>query len=161
VPPLPATAANQPPRSLRDQLQMHSSDPTCAACHKLMDPLGLAFENYSPVGQYVTTFKGLPVVATGALQGAGTVDGPVTDAVDLMTKLAASPAVWQCMSKFAMDFGLARVQEPGAVACTSAAVARKFSESKGSFKELFKAIFVSDLFLDRPIAKIKVEKAKP
>jgi mono/diheme cytochrome c family protein len=38
--------------SLRVRLEKHRADPSCAACHKRMDPIGFAFENYDPIGAW-------------------------------------------------------------------------------------------------------------
>ena len=64
--PLPEPPANlnvvpPPPdgkRTMRERLAHHSADPTCAACHALMDPLGLAFEIYDGIGRYRTDGPG-------------------------------------------------------------------------------------------------------
>ena len=40
---------------MREKLAQHRTNPTCAACHQLMDPLGLALENYDPIGRWRTT----------------------------------------------------------------------------------------------------------
>jgi hypothetical protein len=52
VPSLPENRRGQPARTLRARLEEHRSKPTCFACHGVMDPLGLALENFNAVGQY-------------------------------------------------------------------------------------------------------------
>ena len=39
-------------RRLRERLEQHRANPVCASCHKLMDPIGFALENFDAVGQY-------------------------------------------------------------------------------------------------------------
>jgi len=53
-PDVPALAENDPaaPRSMREQLERHRANPGCAACHKLMDPIGFALENFDAVGAW-------------------------------------------------------------------------------------------------------------
>jgi hypothetical protein len=53
-PDVPALAENDPaaPRTMREQLERHRASPSCAACHKLMDPLGFALENFDAVGAW-------------------------------------------------------------------------------------------------------------
>ena len=41
-------------RSMRQQLEAHRKDPTCAACHRRMDPLGFGLENFDAVGAWRT-----------------------------------------------------------------------------------------------------------
>ncbi len=53
--------------TLREQLEQHRADPTCASCHNVMDPLGLGLEHYDAVGAYRTEDRGFPVDATGEL----------------------------------------------------------------------------------------------
>lgn len=54
VKPIQPTPATQPKATLRMKLQAHISDPNCAACHKKIDPLGLAFDNYDAIGRWRT-----------------------------------------------------------------------------------------------------------
>ncbi len=51
--------------TLRQRMEQHRSDPACAACHKLMDPLGLALENYDAVGRWRTKEGALDIDTTG------------------------------------------------------------------------------------------------
>ncbi len=48
------TPPNQPKTSLRAKLEAHRSDANCAACHRKIDPLGLAFDNYDAIGRWRT-----------------------------------------------------------------------------------------------------------
>src|SRR6185295_16775595 len=52
VPSLPENRRGQPARTLRARLEQHREKATCFACHGVMDPLGLALENFNAVGQY-------------------------------------------------------------------------------------------------------------
>jgi len=45
----------------RQQLELHRSDPRCAACHVKMDPLGFALENFDAIGGYRLTDAGQPI----------------------------------------------------------------------------------------------------
>ncbi len=54
VPALKSSASNQPKMSLRAKLEAHRQDPNCAACHRKIDPLGLAFDNYDAIGHWRT-----------------------------------------------------------------------------------------------------------
>ena len=53
--------------TLRQQLEQHRANPACAACHKQMDPLGLALENYDAIGRWRTMDRGSPIDASGEL----------------------------------------------------------------------------------------------
>ena len=52
VPSLPENRRGQPAKTLRARLEQHREKATCFACHGVMDPLGLALENFNAVGQY-------------------------------------------------------------------------------------------------------------
>ena len=51
----------------RQQLELHRSDPKCAACHVKMDPLGFALENFDAIGGYRTTDAGQPIDASATM----------------------------------------------------------------------------------------------
>lgn len=51
----------------RELMELHRADPTCAACHERMDPLGLALENYNALGMYRDQEQGQPIDASGRL----------------------------------------------------------------------------------------------
>ena len=68
VPPLAADASGGAPRSMREAMEAHRANPTCAACHRLMDPLGLSLENFDAVGQWREVgASSEPIDASGAL----------------------------------------------------------------------------------------------
>jgi hypothetical protein len=54
VPPIEPTPAKSPKATLRMKLDAHKSDPNCAACHRKIDPLGFAFDNYDAIGRWRT-----------------------------------------------------------------------------------------------------------
>jgi hypothetical protein len=62
--------------SMREQLEAHRKDPTCASCHRRMDPLGFGLENFDAVGAWRTMDGKFPIDATGVLPGGGTFNGP-------------------------------------------------------------------------------------
>src|SRR5262249_30239742 len=53
--------------SLRAQLEKHRANPTCAACHARMDPLGFALENFDAIGRWRTNDGKLPIDTSGTL----------------------------------------------------------------------------------------------
>jgi hypothetical protein len=76
VPPLEDTGRDAP-RTLRERMEMHRASATCAGCHKVMDPLGFAMENFDAVGSWRTRDGGLPLDASGQLADGTKVDGVV------------------------------------------------------------------------------------
>jgi hypothetical protein len=62
--------------SLRQRLEQHRNSPTCAACHRLIDPIGLTLENFDHTGKWRTEDARLPIDATGQLTDGTKLDGP-------------------------------------------------------------------------------------
>jgi len=65
VPALKETSDAGKPLSMRQQMELHRQNAVCASCHKLMDPLGFAMENFDAVGSWRTTDAGSPIDASG------------------------------------------------------------------------------------------------
>ena len=76
VPPLEGNS-EEAPKTLRQRLEMHRASPACASCHRVMDPLGFALENFDAIGAWRTTEAGLPLDASGQLADGTKVDGVV------------------------------------------------------------------------------------
>jgi hypothetical protein len=53
--------------SVRERMEQHRSNPACQSCHRVIDPLGLALENFDVVGRYRIKDNGVPVDSTGQL----------------------------------------------------------------------------------------------
>jgi hypothetical protein len=67
VPSLKDPGQDGQPRSLRDRMEKHRSNPACTGCHQRMDPLGFALENFDGLGKWRTTADGETVNASAAL----------------------------------------------------------------------------------------------
>jgi hypothetical protein len=62
--------------TMREQLEEHRKNPTCASCHRRMDPLGFGLENFDAVGAWRTADGPFPIDATGVLPDGRTFSGP-------------------------------------------------------------------------------------
>ena len=67
-------------RTVRERMEQHRANPVCASCHKVMDPLGFALENFDAVGAWRTDDEGARIDASGQLADGATVDGVVAAA---------------------------------------------------------------------------------
>jgi hypothetical protein len=78
VPDLEATKAADGSRllSVRQRLEQHRDDPQCRSCHRVIDPLGLALENFDVTGAWRIRDNGVPVDATGTLYDGSALNGP-------------------------------------------------------------------------------------
>jgi len=66
-------------RSVRERMEQHRSNPVCASCHSVMDPLGFALENFDAIGKWRSSSEaGTPIDASGTLSDGTQVDGPAT-----------------------------------------------------------------------------------
>jgi hypothetical protein len=75
--------------SMREQMQAHRANPTCAACHARMDPIGFALENYDAVGRWRDEDAGAPIDASGKLPDGTGFSGPSGLNELLLTKYRA------------------------------------------------------------------------
>jgi len=76
VPALEESIAGNTPHSVRERLEQHRKSPVCAACHSVIDPPGLALENFDPIGRWRDTDSGQVVDAKTTLPGGIAVSGP-------------------------------------------------------------------------------------
>ncbi|HEY7337156.1 MAG TPA: DUF1592 domain-containing protein [Bryobacteraceae bacterium] len=78
VPPLKENSSGAPTVSVRERMEEHRANPVCAGCHKIMDPIGLALENFDGVGQWRTMDSGFKIDASGQLVDGTKLDGPAS-----------------------------------------------------------------------------------
>jgi hypothetical protein len=91
--------------SLRQQLEQHRSDPSCAVCHAKMDPLGFGLENYDAIGAWRTMDSKFPVDATGTMPGGKSFETPA----GLKAILKADSAAFsQCLTEKLLTYALGR-----------------------------------------------------
>ncbi|HEY8375369.1 MAG TPA: DUF1592 domain-containing protein, partial [Nannocystis sp.] len=83
------------PQTMKEKLTKHMEDPSCASCHGLIDPIGLALENYDALGQFRTHEFGLPIDPSANVADIGMFDS----ARDLAALLVEDPRVAQCVIK--------------------------------------------------------------
>ena len=104
---LVSDSANPIYKTARQRLGAHSTDPTCAGCHRLMDPIGLTLENFDGAGQWRTAENGQPIDAGGELDGV-----TYADAAGLAKTLHDNPAIPSCVVN--RLFGYASGRTPAA-----------------------------------------------
>jgi hypothetical protein len=76
VPALEQSIADNAPHSVRERLEQHRKDPVCAGCHAVIDPTGLALENFDPIGRWRDKDAGQPIDASTTLPGGIPISGP-------------------------------------------------------------------------------------
>lgn len=176
VPDLPLGVAAMVPddreRTLRDRLAV-TRDATCWKCHRQMDELGLAFEQFDHYGRFRSAeavldpaateanvdkkgnplgpvHRDVPLDTSGLVEDSGdpAVDGSVDDPRELVRRLADSARVRQVFVRHVFRHFMGR-NESLADAATLHAADQAYVESGGSFRALVTALLASDAFLYR------------
>jgi hypothetical protein len=144
APPPPGVEADpatpSPDASVREQLEEHRSNPSCAGCHNLIDPLGLGLEHYDPIGAYRANDGGKPVDASGNMPDGST----FTDALDMVDLLSEREDFTRCTVKHAATYALGRgfdIDDPYLAEILADAEARGFT-----LEDLAIAIATNDVF---------------
>jgi len=118
----------------RDRYTAHSKQALCQSCHKLIDPVGFALENYDAVGQYRTTENNVTIDASGKIPSA---TETVTGAVQLAQQLADSELVQQCFAQHWVEYGYGRtLSSTPEDACLKENVNNAFKASGYNVKQL-------------------------
>jgi len=175
VPEVPITVnamlPQEPHNGLRERMRV-TREEYCWKCHKLMDPLGLVFEQYDHVGRYrekeivvdkekteaekkrnpgaLDIMKLVPFDTTGAITDSGDpkLDGPVNGPFEFIKKLAESERVEQVFVRHVFRYFLGR-NETLADGPVLVAAHKAYRDSGGSFKALLASLLTSDAFLYR------------
>ena len=175
VPDVPITVdakvPEDPHKTLRERFDMVTKKQECWRCHQYMNPLGNPFEIYDDFGRYRTQesleypenivskpkrknaaniYKTKAVDSSGILDGTGDskLDGKVTDALDMIDKLAKSKIVRQSIIRHAFRFYMGR-NEMLSDSQTLIDADNAYVKSGGSFKAVIVSLLSSDSFIYR------------
>jgi hypothetical protein len=106
----PETQEGEQPKTVRERLEMHRSNPTCNGCHGVMDPLGFALENFDAIGAWRVKDREASeaIDSSGQLADGTVVNGPV----DLRNALLEDPTQFvQTLTEKLMIYALGRSVE--------------------------------------------------
>jgi hypothetical protein len=73
-------------KSVRERIEQHRASPACAGCHKIMDPIGLAMENFDAIGRWRTIDEGVAIDASGQLVDGTALNGPASLRAALLSR---------------------------------------------------------------------------
>lgn len=130
----------------RERFGKHSSDPVCRNCHNLMDPVGLVFEHYDPVGLFRTHENNVLIDTSGELPGAGI---PVNNALELVTAIAGDERTHQCFAYNWANFAYGKTIG-ASEACIKDDVETLFKSSDYNIQSLLLNLTQTDAFLYLP-----------
>jgi hypothetical protein len=134
-------------KTVRDRLEAHRTNPTCAGCHRMTDPMGLAFENFDASGGFRTTENGAPIDTSGEWNGVK-FSGPV----ELTRALHADPAVTACVAR--KVFAFASGTMPPVSTTEWRDIQARFASSNYNFLRLMREIAASDLLYSVPQTRV-------
>jgi hypothetical protein len=129
-----------PLKTTRERLTAHRSNPVCAGCHAMMDPIGLAMENYDAVGDYRTTENGVAIDASGTYEGK-----TYKNAIELEKILHDSPAAPNCVARRVYEYGTGRPISGGEREWLQY-LQQRFASDKYMFPALMRAVATSKAF---------------
>jgi hypothetical protein len=146
-PDVPQEPAAQVGKTRRERLEAHRIEPVCKSCHQLMDPPGLALEQYDGIGAYRTADNGAPIDPSGQLAEGAAFAGPD----ELARLIAQDPALPRCVAQHLLTYGLGRAPRVDSNFDTAVldSVAKAFVDSGQLFPKLALAIATSDAFRSR------------
>ena len=159
LPPPPPDVDTTPPdpdlnATTRERFRQHSADARCASCHRLLDNVGFGLEAFDHLGRFRAEENGLPIDATGNVMDSGdaTLDGPFDGALELTSRLGASPQVEACLATQWFRYAMGRAEQRED-ACSLEQVKQDFSSAGGDFRTLLVSLATTDAFRFRPVAE--------
>jgi hypothetical protein len=149
VPALRPTGASGAVLSMRDRMVQHRANPVCASCHAMMDPLGLALENFDAVGKWRALGEGGGRIdASGAMPDGTTFDGPAGLRLALLGSSRFVPTLTEKMLTYALGRGLEHYDAPAI-----REIVRSASRDDYRFSSLVLGIVHSTPFRMRKVAE--------
>jgi hypothetical protein len=136
--------ADDSPGTLRQRLEEHRRKPACASCHSLMDPIGLALENFDAIGAFRGEDQGEPIDASGVLPDGTPIRGPR----ELAAALARDSRFGRCLVQKLYTYALGRTPTPDDQERITQ-MTMQSSHSGHRLRELITGIVLSDAFRSR------------
>ncbi|MBZ5625847.1 MAG: DUF1592 domain-containing protein [Acidobacteriia bacterium] len=140
------------PLSVRERMEEHRSNPACAACHKMMDPIGFALENFDVVGVWRTNDSGFKIDASGRMFDGAKLDGPASLRQAILNH---SDAYIRTFTENLLAYGIGRVLEPYDMPAVRA-VAREAALHNNRFSS-----FVLGIVKSTPFQMRRAEENEP
>ena len=136
--------------SLRERMEQHRSDPNCASCHRKMDQLGFALENYDAVGRWRDKDGGQPIDASAELPDGVKFDGAAELQIALQNDLRDQflTCITEKLLIFALGRGLTFADQ-----CAVDKIIERASKQDYRISELIIAVAESEPFKHRSLKK--------
>ncbi|QDU75257.1 hypothetical protein Pan97_22870 [Bremerella volcania] len=151
IPALPKKVSEKDPKTFREKLEKHRDNPSCAACHDLIDPIGFGLDNYDLLGRWRDkTENGKPVDATGILPSGEKFAGPGELKKILLER---KQEFARHFSRKVLGYALGRsLEDPDS--CTIESLVTSLEENDYRFQTLIEEIVISTPFGYRQVVPL-------
>jgi hypothetical protein len=138
---------NEKVLTVRQRMEQHRESPACRACHQIMDPIGLALENFDATGSWRTRDMGSPIDPSGEMYDGAKLDGPnsVRQAV-----LSHSEAFLGSFTERLLAYGVGRVLDYRDMPAVRS-IARDAARNSNRFSSFVMGIVKSSAFQMRRV----------
>lgn len=131
--------------TIKEQLAAHRNNVQCASCHNRIDPIGLSFENFDPIGRFRTKYKDGSAVDSGGVLPDGSSFTGTTQFIDV---LLSNKKFNLCVSKKVLSYAIAR-DVAAEDNCAVEKIGLEAVESNKSFVDFVTTLTSSDPFKKR------------
>jgi hypothetical protein len=151
----PDLTGNAKAPTMRQTMELHRANPTCATCHKIFEPIGIALENFDAVGAWRTEDEGNPVDASGVLvdgtqvNGVASLRGVLVRYSDQFLRVATEKLLTYALGRGVEDQDMPTVR----------AIVRGAAPNKYRFSSIVLGIVKSDSFQKNMKASEQVQAA--
>ncbi len=135
------SASASPMNTARERLHIHNSEPSCAGCHALVDPIGLTLESFDGAGQWRTMEGGQLIDTSGELDGV-----EYADSTGLAEAVANNPAVTACLVRRLYAYSTGRAPARSDLAALEY-LRTRFEDDGFRFPDLLRTLATSNAFI--------------
>jgi hypothetical protein len=128
-------------KTVRQRLSAHATAPTCVGCHKMMDPIGLALENFDSIGTYRAGENDMPIDASGEIDGV-----KFSDADGLGKAVHDHPATSACLVNRLYAYAVGRTPTKSETEWLRSDLMKGFVADGYRLQPLMRRIATSDVF---------------
>lgn len=148
VPKLKESVDNQKVLTVRERMEAHRANPACASCHKIMDPIGLALDNFDATGVWRVNDGGARIDASGEMYDGTKLDGPASLRQAILNH---SDAFLGSFTENLLAYGLGRVLDHRDMPAVRA-IAHEAAKNNGHFSSFIFGVVKSTPFQMRMAA---------
>ncbi len=134
-------ASEGTPATMRELLEEHAINPSCAGCHDQVDPIGLALEHFDAVGAWRAEDNGLAIDDSGKLDGT-----EFHGLAELVAMLREDPTVEACVARQLYRYATGHLEEDDVDGPALVALGTRFGELEGRLADFVPELVASEAF---------------